>query len=147
MSFAELRERRRPAVPLAPMLDIMFLLLIFFVATGSMRESERIVEVQLPRAQMSDPPPVRGTKLVINVLADGTIKIYNKEHDARSLRAELERLTAEDDALLRIGQVVLRGDGRAPYQSIVTVRDVVNMVGIERLVEVTVKPASAVLEP
>ena len=147
MSFAELRERRRPTVPLAPMLDIMFLLLIFFVTTASMREQERFVEVQLPRAEMSDPPAVQGTKVVINVLADGTISVYNQTHDPKTLRRVLEQLHSDDDSGLRIGQVVLRADGRAPYQSIVTVRDVVNMVGIERLVEVTVKPASAVVEP
>ena len=74
MGFAsETRERVRPVLPLAGMVDILFLLLIFFMSTYSMREQELSVDVGLPASESAEPGTNEALKVVITYDQEGRV--------------------------------------------------------------------------
>ena len=141
MSFAQpTHQQRRAAVPLAPMLDILFLLLIFFVTTSSFRAQERQIDVNLPAAQASAPAEARRTEVVVNVQADGTILVGSQPYQPRELYEMLNALVADYPN----EHVIIRGDQDVRYERIVTVMDTARAAGVRNIYFATVKPAQDV---
>ena len=142
MSFGAAQQNRRPVVPLAAMLDILFLLLIFFVTTGSFRAEEQQIDVELPTAQAAAPIKPERTELVINVRQDGTIVVGEAALNANALGVLLERLVSEfpDE------RVIIRGDREVSYHRIITVMDVARAAGVRNIYFATVKPAAELRE-
>lgn len=142
MSFGAAQQNRRPAVPLAAMLDILFLLLIFFVTTGSFRAEEQQIDVELPAAQAAGTIKPGRTELVINVRQDGAIVVGEAAFDAGVLGAMLEQLVRDfpDE------RVIIRGDREVSYHRIITVMDVARSAGVRNIYFATVKPAAELKE-
>ena len=142
MSFGAAQQNRRPVVPLAAMLDILFLLLIFFVTTGSFRAEEQQIDVELPTAQAAAPIKPERTELLINVRQDGTIVVGEAALNANALGVLLERLVSEfpDE------RVIIRGDREVSYHRIITVMDVARAAGVRNIYFATVKPAAELRE-
>ena len=87
MSFAsESRERVRPVLPLAGMVDILFLLLIFFMTAGAMREKEQIVEINPPESTLGEDRATPG--VVIAGTSDNRLILNGREVTL----GELERI-------------------------------------------------------
>lgn len=102
-----------------PMIDILFLLLCFFVTSQVYSLWETELNVQLPTAQVKDIPTRLEGEIIINVLKDGTIVINKQVLDRARLASVLERV-----AKLFPGQAVLiRGDSQTPYEHIIKVLD------------------------
>ncbi|MBI1368014.1 MAG: hypothetical protein GC162_05105 [Planctomycetes bacterium] len=136
MSFAQpVEQRRRASVPLAPMLDIMFLLLIFFVTTSSFRAEEQQIDVKLPTAQASSPTQPRRTEVIVNVKSDGTIVVGNQSYNPPALFEMMRSLTTDypDE------HVIIRGDKDTRYETIVSVMDVARSAGVKSIYFATVK--------
>jgi len=126
-----LRNRRNedPEINLTPLIDVVFLLLIFFMVTTTfMRESS--LEITLPQASpeaAEQQPEV--LDLVVN--ADGEYALDGRtlvNRQAGTLRRALEEAIAEGDRPL-----VIRADANAPHQAVVTALDVAGQMGIERV--------------
>jgi biopolymer transport protein ExbD len=104
----------QPSINLTPMIDIVFLLIIFFMVGTKFVEMERKIAVQVPAvrdAQTLTPAP---EKRVINVYQDGQISLDRKP-------VTLDQLTAE----LAAGQrqysdlgVIVRGDAEGAFQNV-----------------------------
>ncbi len=99
---------------LTPMIDVLFLLIIFFMVATTFGDLERNMELKVPEvAEAGD--SVRPAKpLVINVFADGTL-------DLDSQPVTLEELTSRlVEARERLGQptVVIRGDAQCAFQNV-----------------------------
>lgn len=111
MGFAsESRERSRPVLPLAGMVDILFLLLIFFMSTYSMRDQELAVDVGLPTSETAQTGETQAMKVTVSFDQDGRVYLGNREVTIDQLRGELVKLAA-----ISVDQpVVIRGDPRAP---------------------------------
>ncbi|MDH3583435.1 MAG: biopolymer transporter ExbD [Phycisphaerae bacterium] len=136
MSFAQpKRELRRASVPLAPMLDIMFLLLIFFVTTSSFRAEERLTEVPVPEAESGKPATATRTQLIVNVRSDGSILVGPVQYSMPQLDRLLRQLVRDfpDE------RVIIRGDRRSSYESIMQVMDTAALAGIKKIFFATVK--------
>jgi biopolymer transport protein ExbD len=111
------------------MLDIVMLLIIFFMLSTQFREEERQYDVKLPT--VSDATALTGQpdEVVVNVAADGTITVRNEKISLTDLEAAM-RLAHEKFA----GQaVIIRGDGSGPYQSIMDVMSACRRGGITNL--------------
>jgi biopolymer transport protein ExbD len=110
-----------PNLNLTPMIDIVFLLLIFFIAAGTQliaeTNQEREYDINLPA--VSDAPPLTSLpdEVVVNVLADGNIVA---DGAARSL-AELRQLLVAKQTSFPNQGVVIRGDRTVPYQRVMEV--------------------------
>ncbi len=115
-----------PAVNLTPMIDVVFLLIIFFMVGTQFTESERQIGVKLPGAgqltAMVRPPHRRE----VAVKADGSIVLDGQLVTSAQLTQRLSEMLASYPEL----QVVVRADGDAKHQHVVAVYDSANRAGV-----------------
>ncbi|MBR4190902.1 MAG: biopolymer transporter ExbD [Kiritimatiellae bacterium] len=106
-------------VPLTPMMDVVFLLLCFFVTSQIFAQWETEIDVTLPTATTGEIPQRLPGEVIVNVLPDGRAVVNGQELDDAALRSMLDRLVA-----LFPGQpVLLRADKSTPYEHVVRVLD------------------------
>ena len=110
-------------INLTPMLDVVFIMLIFFVVTTSFVK-ESGVEVNRPSAETARQQ--EQANILIAIRPNGEIWIDNRSVDVRAVRANVERLRAEFPE----GQVVIQGDREAQIGLLVRVMDQVRLAGI-----------------
>lgn len=122
---------------LAPMIDIVFLLLIFFIVTWQFTKSETELSVSVPTAQEGADPERQRGEIVINILANGMIKIEGTSVDLPQLLKKLASIAAQYENQ----PVRIRGDGGVAYQRIVEVIDTCQKAGIWNISFATQKPA------
>jgi len=108
---------------LTPMLDIVFIMLIFFVVTTSFVK-ESGIEVNRPTAQTAERRD-QGN-ILIAISPNGEIWIDKRAVDIRAVRAVVERLVAENPE----GGVIIQGDREAQIGLLVKVMDQVRKAGI-----------------
>lgn len=106
-----------PNLNLTPMIDIVFLLIIFFMVGTQFAELERQYDVQLPTVADAQPLTSLPDEIIINVRETGEISISGTELTLAELEAKLNaaRENYADQA------VVVRGDGTGPYQHVMDV--------------------------
>ncbi len=110
-------------VNLTPMLDVVFIMLIFFVVTTSFIK-EAGVEVNRPIASTAQRQEF--ANILIAIRPNGEIWIDNRAVDVRAVRANIERLRAEFPE----SDVVIQGDRHARIGLLVQVMDQVRLAGI-----------------
>jgi biopolymer transport protein ExbD len=92
--IARQQEDSGAEIDLTPMLDVVFIMLIFFIVVASFIK-EAGIEVTRPDSnQQSDPND--SVSIVVNIASDGQIWMENRRVDARAVRANIQRLLAED---------------------------------------------------
>jgi len=102
------------SVNLTPMIDVVFLLVIFFMVATKFTEMERSIDLELPTAAAagdSTPPP---KPKVVAVFSDGQVELDKRSVSLSQLTAELRRATSESDDV----QVVIHGDARCHFQHV-----------------------------
>lgn len=115
---------------LAPMIDIVFLLLIFFILNFQMNEQEKDVDVSVPTASSgNDSPRVEG-EIVINVSKAGLITVSGNTLSKEQLQTTLEEILRVGGTRANSQPVRLRGDADCTWQTLVEVMDVVQKAGI-----------------
>ena len=124
------RQRKASAeeaeVDLTPMLDVVFIMLIFFIVTASFVK-ESGMDVNRPDAATAILKP-RGNILVA-ITPSGQIWIDKRQVDVRALRANLERLHAENPE----GAVVIQADEDSKNGLLVAVMDAAKLAKIENV--------------
>jgi biopolymer transport protein ExbD len=111
---------------LAPMIDIVFLLLTFFIVTWQFSRAETDMRISVPSSQEGAEPQRTVNEIVINVNKDGEIGISGQQLTRQQLQTRLE-------AIARVNKsqpIRMRGDAQASYQTIVEVLDIVSKAGI-----------------
>jgi biopolymer transport protein ExbD len=84
------------AIDMTPMLDIVFIMLIFFIVTTSFVK-EKGLEVNRPKDSNTPPPPSTVKSLAIRVNEDGTIVVNGREVDIRRVEANIQSFLAENN--------------------------------------------------
>ena len=142
-----LRPRRRedPELNLVPMIDVVLVLLIFFMIATSLRR-ESALELRLPEAS-GLPMPGDVAHLEVSIDAEGRYSVNGQmlqAVDTATLKAHLITLAGG-----RSLPLILRADGRTPHQAVVTVLDVAGQLGLQQLTIATVSapPAAPAMEP
>ena len=110
-------------VNLTPMLDVVFIMLIFFVVTTSFVK-ESGVEINRPNANTAQQQ--KQANIMIAIRPNGEIWIDGHNVDIRAVRASIERLRAE----LPESHVLIQGDQLAQIGLLVKVMDQVRLAGI-----------------
>ncbi len=110
-------------VNLTPMLDVVFILLIFFVVTASFIK-EAGIDVDKPSTQ--EPTSQEAANILIVISKNNEIWIDNRIVDARTLRANIQRLHAENPS----SGIVIQADKRSYNNSLVQVMDAARQAGI-----------------
>jgi biopolymer transport protein ExbD len=114
------------AMQLAPMIDIVFLLLIFFIVTWQFSRSETEMKISVPSSQEgADPKRVLG-EIIVNVRATGEVVVEGQVMSQAQLKQKLSAIAKQHQNQ----PVRLRGDSKAEYQTIVEVIDTCQKAGI-----------------
>jgi len=114
------------ALELTPMIDMIFLLLIFFLVATTLRQEERELEIVLPAAESAAPMSLALRELVINVDAEGRVVVGGRGVDAE----ELQALVADAVKANPEQKVTVRGDRRTAYDHIARVLDACKAGGV-----------------
>jgi len=124
------RQLRRPEVSinLTPLIDVVFLLLIFFMVSTSFSELTQLV-VDLPEAEGAPASGDSAVLLIVDVQGNMTLDGESVPNDADGLSAALrQRLNGNTDI-----PVTLSADAMTPHQYVVTAMDVAAQLNITRL--------------
>jgi len=133
------QPREQPEVNLTSLIDVVLLLLIFFMVTTSfVRETE--IRLKLPEAETAPPASVEDA-LEITITADGDYLINGKQTINRR-PITLRRALAEEADERRDQTIVIRADARASHQSVVTAMDVAGRLGFMRINIATMEQGS-----
>ena len=123
------RDRRRaktPAFALTSMLDVIFLLLCFFVTASVFSQWESEISISLPSASSSETPSRLPGEVILNVARDGSVTVNAKKLTLNDLGERLRKV-----ADFYPGQpVVIRADRETSYDSLVKVLDTCRTAGV-----------------
>lgn len=127
-----------PVLNLTSMIDVLFLLIIFFMVGTKFAEDERQIALKVPQVKSSGALTAAPEKKVVNVYQDGQITLDRK---MVSLEELTERLATARSQYRALG-VVVRGDGTAPFNRIANVLNACKEAGIADLA-ISVETAKA----
>jgi len=111
-------------IDLTPMLDVVFIMLIFFIVTASFIK-EAGIDVNRPDAPINETPPEEANILVV-VDANDNIFIDRRNIDPRAVRANIERLHSENPD----GSVVIQPSKKSTNQMLVLIMDASRQAGV-----------------
>lgn len=120
MSIQIKKGRALDSLNLTPLIDVVFLLLIFFLIATRFAQDDRELPVQLPSAASAVPMTMEPTELVVNVDVDGQYMVQGERMDLGRVEEVLKRAVTDNP----INQmVIIRGDRNVAFQAVVSVLD------------------------
>ena len=136
MNFRAHVQNDAPGIPIAPMVDVVFLLLIFFLVTWNFARAEMELDVKVPTAREGKETRRSVGEVILNVKGDGTIVMNRRPMTPEALKSALTRIAE----LYPDQAVVLRGDQNVNYRYIVEVLDICRSANIWNVAFATSKP-------
>ncbi|PTB86209.1 biopolymer transporter ExbD [Pseudidiomarina aestuarii] len=121
--FANLIDEEETAIDMTPMLDVVFIMLIFFIVTASFVK-EAGIDVNRPEA--STAVQKDRANILVAISDTGEIWINKRQVDARAVQANIERLYAENPQ----GSVVIQADKKATTETLIKVMDAARAAGV-----------------
>ncbi len=116
MKFPSFSKGGEVGFNMTPMIDVVFLLIIFFLVSNHLAKQEVQLTLPLPTAQSGlQDKPSQKPRLTVNVLADGTLLFAGRPVTAEELRIQLAERQSE---LGKDLEVRIRGDQIAPYKHV-----------------------------
>ena len=137
MKFFDAGGADDPEINVISLIDVILVLLIFFMATATFEQQSRI-KLNLPEASDKVSEKDQGQSLVIQVSEDGRFFIGNSEvlnQGIDTLKAAIEQSARAD----RKQRVIIRADAKTPHQSVVMAMDAVAQLGFVNLSIATVR--------
>jgi len=120
MNFRNQAEPRVLGFMIAPMVDILLVILVFFIVTWNFALAENELDVRVPSATKANEPQPYVGQVVINVKADGSIVVNRQIKSPAELLDQLKQLAQ----LYPDQAVIVRGDEAVDYKHIVEVLDI-----------------------
>ena len=131
MSLGKSRLEENTQIDLTPMLDVVFILLIFFVVTAAFVDESAIdLQYQPPSTNAS---PEKSDDIIFQVGANNDISLDGRRVDIRSVRANVERLRASN----RNAKVIISTDSRAQTKTYIRIADQARAAGVEDIMLTT----------
>ncbi len=119
MNFRGKQKVEAPTFQLAPMIDVVFLLLCFFIASQIFSQWETEIGIVLPTSVSGDPPDRLPGEIIINIRPAGDVVINNQEFNDDDLHKLLKRVSR----LFKGQPVLIRADRLTAYEHIIHVLD------------------------
>jgi len=116
------KGREEVGFQMAPMIDIIFTLLLFYVVTTALQEQEKSITIDLPQTAEGSRDERSMSEIVINITKDGDILVYNEKHAINVLAEKLRQLANLYKG--SVPAVIVRGDKQVNYGRVVEVLDV-----------------------
>lgn len=108
------QQDEQPSLNLTPMIDVVFLLIIFFMVATSFAEMERDIELELPEVAAAKAMTAAPKQRVVSVQSEGQIRLDGEEVSLAELTRKLSAAKAEYPEL----SVVIRGDAACAFQHV-----------------------------
>jgi biopolymer transport protein ExbD len=124
-----------PGIQLAPLVDVLLLLLIFFLMTWNAARNENELDVKVPKATAAKEKAAPIGDVVVNVKSDGNVVVNRRTLsgvELGDLLKNLVQLNAEQ-------AVVIRGDEGGAYKNVVSVLNICSEAGVTNVAFATAK--------
>jgi biopolymer transport protein ExbD len=126
---------QHPGIQLAPLVDVLLLLLIFFLMTWNAARNENELDVKVPKASAAKEKSAPIGDVVVNVKSDGNVVVNRRTLSS----AELSELLKSLVQLNAEQAVVIRGDEAGAYKNIVEVLNICSQSGVSNVAFATAK--------
>lgn len=123
MSRKKQRQEEEAAIDVTPMLDVVFIMLIFFIVT-SVFIKEAGIDVNRPEATTAEPKD--NVSILVAINSNNEIWIDKRRIDVRSVKSVIERLRAENPE----GGLVIQADNEANVKTLTAVADAARELGL-----------------
>jgi len=135
MNFRRQTSPQHPGIQLAPLVDVLLLLLIFFLLTWNAARNENELDVKIPKATAAKEKSAPIGDVIVNVKSDGSVVVNRRTLNEADLTALLKGLVQlnPDQA------VVIRGDEAGAYKYIVSVLNICSQAGVTNVAFATAK--------
>lgn len=120
------QEADEKVADLTPMLDVVFIMLIFFIVTATFIK-ETGVEINRPDTQTADLK--KTVSLLVGVGPDNSVWIDKKRVDIRNVRPKMEQLHAENPK----GGLVIQADSTSNVENVLKIMDAAREIGIAKV--------------
>lgn len=127
-----------PTLNLTAMLDVLFLLIIFFMLGTRFVDDERKIGLNVPKVADSDSLTASPSRCIVNVYLDGSIALDKQSVTLDELTAKLSAARRQHGDL----GVLVRGDGDDKYLRIASVLNACKQAGVKNL-GISVRPVKA----
>jgi biopolymer transport protein ExbD len=133
--------RKEPLeINLTPLIDVVFLLLIFFMVSTTFDKDSRI-KVELPQSATQDEKVHEKDVLTITIDAGGRFYVNDREvinTEIGTLKAAMSKAAAERNDI----PLIIKADANTPYQSVITVMDAASQLGFVHMTFPTRQPVA-----
>ena len=126
MKFAPESGSKAPTLALTSMLDVIFLLLCFFVTASVYSQWESEISIQLPSAETSDEPNRLPGEVIVNVTESGNVRLNGMNVELPDLEKRLSKLSK----IYPDQSVIIRADRVTKYEYLVKVIDTCRKAGV-----------------
>ena len=127
MKFA-VRKRRAPTIIIVSLVDILTILLIFFVVSTTFKKDQPQVDIKLPESKTSISKPAELEHAIVSVDANDDLKLDGKEIAVDDLQEAITNLPPA-----RKSTLVLQADEKSSFGVIVKVMDALKLAGVKNL--------------
>lgn len=144
MNFHRKKNREKPEISMTPMIDVVFLLLIFFMVTTTFSR-ESMLNIKLPEAEGSEPER-KFKQIELSIDADGIYYLVGEDGLPRQL-VDQKRDTLKQELLKLAGQsrsipFMISADGKTPHRAVVTALDIAGQIGFKHITFAAIKGTS-----
>jgi biopolymer transport protein ExbD len=116
MQIPQYKPNRKYGFNMTPMIDVVFLLIIFFLVSSHLAKQETQVELELPTAASSnDDTDLETPRVTINVKSDGTLWVSGRLIDESQLKPTLDLVKEKEGPNI---EVRIRSSRAAPYSAV-----------------------------
>jgi len=126
------RFQQRAQIDITSLIDLVFLLVAFFMVTSSLGTQSSIT-VHLPKAAQTG--TYNNSEMIVSIDKENNVYINDVKHDIKSLVDEFKKRKEG----LKDSTVIIRGDRKANYDIIIKVMDYLNQAGIPKFTLSTIK--------
>ena len=127
MKFA-VRKRRAPSIIIVSLVDILTILLIFFVVSTTFKKDQPEVDINLPDSKTSTSKPADLEHVIVSVDANDALKLDGKEIAVEDLEQAINNMPPA-----RKSTLVLKADEKASFGIIIKVMDALKLAGVKNL--------------
>ncbi|MFT7299831.1 MAG: biopolymer transport protein ExbD [Porticoccus sp.] len=129
MALGKKRTEEDPQIDLTPMLDVIFIMLIFFVITASFVK-ESGIDVNRPPITTKPPENSANRPIIFNITESNDIWLEGRRIDVRSVRANVERAHAENPQ----AKVIIEAHPKSKTNTFILVSDQAREAGVNDIV-------------
>jgi biopolymer transport protein ExbD len=126
MNFRRQAPDSGPGFQMAPMIDVVFLLLLFWMVTSIYAQWERKIDLKVPTAETGAQQIKQGQELIINIDSAGIISINNNELTLEALESVLDKIAGQQKG----HPVIIRADRVTHFQAVISVLDICRKTGV-----------------